>query len=337
MPKNSPLRANIEDRNSDAEELQSQVARTGERHLKIAKALLRRAAKKLRGGEVKAAIADYDQLIDRFGMAVVLPMQMLIVEAYTEKATALIGIGQLQDAVPVLKNAIKLNHRFSEVIRQTMLDLPSGRIIPDEQTTSLFTSDLEVVSGSVVEQERKLADTLADAPGLPDASPMPGLEKPLDLLLASQGVTSPHTRRELIRKIAPLIAAAKPRPKRPKWKTRKGTDRNLTVPEFILKYHKLEIEAGTLTKATLRADRDLYRDFFAWQRHHKLPPELANLPTKKEWNDRQLRERGTPSRSEDIGLYEAARHRAAKPCGAARPGRPSSRRKTADASGPKPV
>lgn len=104
---------------------------------------------------------------------------------------------------------------------------------------------------------------------------------------------------------------------RPPWSERTGDDLALTLPEFILLYFQKERADGTFTMATLRQDRVLYRDFFNYKRHHKLPPELQNIPTKSALNTKWLAEKGTPARSEDIGLYEAARYRA-------KPNRPAS-------------
>jgi hypothetical protein len=110
---------------------------------------------------------------------------------------------------------------------------------------------------------------------------------------------------------------------RPQWKDYKGT---MALPEFVAKAYKAEREAGTLTKATLRGDFELYTDYFTWRRRRHQPAEerwLLELPTKKEKNDKSYAEKGinpaelrvedfSESEREVIRRYEAAKKRGSR-------------------------
>ncbi len=122
----------------------------------------------------------------------------------------------------------------------------------------------------------------------------------------------------------PALRAESAEPARPEWKEAKK--RGDTLPDFIMSAYASEIEAGTLTKATLRADRELYTDYFNWRRRQNLPPELhwlRDLPTQTEMDDQRFAAAGidptevsiedfSPPEREVIRRYEAARKRTAR-------------------------
>ena len=112
----------------------------------------------------------------------------------------------------------------------------------------------------------------------------------------------------------------KPKKPRPQWKDHKG---KMQLPDFVTWAYAAEREAGTLSKATLRADKDLYPDYFTWRRRRHLPSEvhwLRDLPKGTEKRDQQLVEAGvnpapasiddfTPAEQEVIRRYEASKKR----------------------------
>jgi hypothetical protein len=115
-------------------------------------------------------------------------------------------------------------------------------------------------------------------------------------------------------------ATAEPRPT---WQDHKG---KMALPDFVTWAYAAERAAGNLTKATLRADKKLYTDYFNWRRKRDLPPELywlRDLPTKREMNDQLYAESGinpTEVRIEDfseaerevIRRYETAKRRGSR-------------------------
>jgi hypothetical protein len=99
-------------------------------------------------------------------------------------------------------------------------------------------------------------------------------------------------------------------------------NRKETPAEFIKREYAPWVGQG-LTQAHIRhLDRSLYMALHQWLRWHELPPDL-DLPTKKELNDRKLRELGedplkalpskgaalSPEMRESLRLYEVARRR----------------------------
>jgi hypothetical protein len=98
---------------------------------------------------------------------------------------------------------------------------------------------------------------------------------------------------------------------RPKWKP----DLGLTAAQFAAQAYAPEIANGTFDKSLVkREDITLYNRLFrekAWGALAELTQ--AKVPTKSERNTQrliELAERGEqPSRSDDIGLYEARRYR----------------------------
>jgi tetratricopeptide (TPR) repeat protein len=91
------------------------------------------------------------------------------------------------------------------------------------------------------------------------------------------------------------------------WKDSKG---KMALPEFVAKAYAAELEAGTLTKATLRGDFDLYTDYFNWRRKPNLPAEqywLRDLPTKKQWSAKQPEPEPARLEEFDEGTQEAVR------------------------------
>jgi hypothetical protein len=98
---------------------------------------------------------------------------------------------------------------------------------------------------------------------------------------------------------------------RPKWKS----DLGLTAAQFAAQAYAAEFASGTFDKSVIRQDditlyNRLYREK-AWGELAALTE--AHVPTKPERNSQrliELAERGEqPSRSDDIGLYEAGRYR----------------------------
>jgi hypothetical protein len=74
---------------------------------------------------------------------------------------------------------------------------------------------------------------------------------------------------------------------RPGWKDHKD---KMALPEFVAWAYAPERAAGTLSKAMLRGDFELYTDYFNWRRRRNLHTEehwLRDLPTKKEWAAQQ--------------------------------------------------
>jgi hypothetical protein len=99
-------------------------------------------------------------------------------------------------------------------------------------------------------------------------------------------------------------------------------NRKETPAEFIKREYTPWLGKG-LTQAHIRhLDRSLYMALHQWLRWHELPPDL-DLPTKKEMNDRKLRQLGeeplkalpskgatlSPEMRESLRLYEVARRR----------------------------
>jgi hypothetical protein len=111
-------------------------------------------------------------------------------------------------------------------------------------------------------------------------------------------------------------AATRTTEKRPSsWSDAKK--QGITLPVFVTQAYAHEIATGTLTKATLRADRELYTDYFNWRRRRDLPNDehwLRDLPTKKEMLDQQPTEVGIddfdPATQEAVRRYERTMRRA---------------------------
>ena len=107
-----------------------------------------------------------------------------------------------------------------------------------------------------------------------------------------------------------------------KWKEAKKLGE--TLPDFVARVYARERSAGSLSKAKLRSDMDLYTDYFNWRRKPNLPSEvqwLRDLPTKKEYHDHKLAEVGVDVEKLSTGnldlraqetsrLFDAARKRA---------------------------
>jgi hypothetical protein len=93
-------------------------------------------------------------------------------------------------------------------------------------------------------------------------------------------------------------------PRRRQWKFVRQPDE--TLPQFIMREFAPELADGTMTTATLNRYRGLYQDFFNWRRHHDVPPELQNLPTKSQWLRQQVAEgaASSPVRSDEVRRYE---------------------------------
>jgi tetratricopeptide (TPR) repeat protein len=109
----------------------------------------------------------------------------------------------------------------------------------------------------------------------------------------------------------------------PRWYDHKG---EMSLPDFVGWAYAAERQAGTLTQATLRGDKQLYTDYYNWRRRPDLSPEvywLRDLPTKTRRADQALAEVGinptevriddfTAAEQEVIRRYEAARRRTAR-------------------------
>jgi hypothetical protein len=105
------------------------------------------------------------------------------------------------------------------------------------------------------------------------------------------------------------------------WKKAKAAGEKL--PDYVARVYAAERAAGTLSKATLRAGKDLYTDYFTWRRRRHLPPDvhwLRDLPTGTQKRDQQFAEAGinpapasiddfTPAEQEVIRRYEAGKKR----------------------------
>jgi hypothetical protein len=113
----------------------------------------------------------------------------------------------------------------------------------------------------------------------------------------------------------------KPEKPRPQWKDYKG---EMGLADFVPWAFAAERAAGTLCKATLRADKELYTDYFNWRRRPNLPPEqhwLRDLPKRQDVNERRFAEAGIdvakiqvgdfdPETRQAVRLYNTATRRA---------------------------
>ena len=110
--------------------------------------------------------------------------------------------------------------------------------------------------------------------------------------------------------VAAPSAPAKAKP-RPKWENRKGADATLSPPEFVAKHYAAEMVAGTLHRGVIaQEDKPLAVKLASWLRSHPMP-EGIDIPTKPEWNSRQLASLPDNPQSREVGrLLRVARHRA---------------------------
>jgi tetratricopeptide (TPR) repeat protein len=108
------------------------------------------------------------------------------------------------------------------------------------------------------------------------------------------------------------------------WENRKDEDAKLTPPEFIAKHYAAEMAAGTLHRGVIaQEDKPLAVKLASWLRSNPMP-EGVDIPTKPEWNTRQLAKlHDDPAAQEIIRLHEVAKLRAVR---AARVERPTRRR-----------
>jgi hypothetical protein len=98
-----------------------------------------------------------------------------------------------------------------------------------------------------------------------------------------------------------------------KWDRDRLPDENPAT--FAWRAYAEEAKAGTLHRGLIgREDKPLAVKLASWLRTHDMP-EGIDIPTKPEWNERQLAKLGEPPRparirTDQTRLYEAARYRA---------------------------
>jgi hypothetical protein len=96
-----------------------------------------------------------------------------------------------------------------------------------------------------------------------------------------------------------------------KWETDRLPDENPAA--FAWRAYEPEAKAGTLHRGIIYSeDRELHRRLNSWLRSHAMP-EGIDIPTRPEWNDRQVaRGAGLPVVSDEVREYHRARERVAR-------------------------
>jgi ApaG protein len=172
----------------------------------------------------------------------------------------------------------------------------------------------------------------------------------LDVLLPSPAIVTPNAsgERAAVRDAAREATPRQPGAPRPRWESREGDDLKLTPEEFVDMYYAAEkaavtprpvwekngsyankpaefvafayapeMKAGTLHRGVIAQDNpDLAVKLASWLRHNDMPEDI-DIPTKPEWNTRQLdhfKKSGQPVRTARrrtglSRLYDAKRQR----------------------------
>jgi hypothetical protein len=191
-----------------------------------------------------------------------------------------------------------------EVERQRLdavkrVDQEEDRKRLDAASIGLGDSNIPSYTGDMTTQAARLE---AAAEILRESFPAERVERALQYLVAADAARETTSQ------------SAKGTP-RLKWENDRQPDENPAA--FAWRAYAAEASAGKLHRGVIHAeDPPLYWKLTVWLRSHSMPEEI-DIPTKPEWNTRQLAEAGAPVkpgrrfiRTEQARLYDAARYRA---------------------------
>jgi hypothetical protein len=142
-----------------------------------------------------------------------------------------------------------------------------------------------------------------------DLPPMPA---PIDLNHEAEnlGLSRTDALKLLQREAAQQAAQRKPGTRRLKWEKDARSDENPAA--FAWRAYQAEAKAGTLHRGVIgREDKDLAVKLGNWLRTHDMP-EGIDIPTKPEWNTRELPKLGGKAERSVLRLYEVAKKRKGK-------------------------
>jgi tetratricopeptide (TPR) repeat protein len=313
------------------------------------------SAHEIRSGAL-AGLGDFDQALAAAERAIELDRDYSA-NAHARRADALAGLGHLEDALKALELACEISPSWSRAHAARAWALSCIGRLEDAVTAIQLTCDLEpefIRSPEGRELLLRIGESKSSAYTGRHEGPV-GDETAI-LQAASDLLSRIYPRERVEKALGDLAADAarettsrsatvQPRPprlhaaeagenatdersggkvgdiaqptKRPEWKDYKG---KMALPDFVKWAYSAEINAGTLNKATLRGDNDLYTDYFNWRRRPNLPADvhwLRDLPTEKEWKAQHPAPEPEPARLEDfnsatqeaVRLYQRTRQR----------------------------
>jgi tetratricopeptide (TPR) repeat protein len=245
------------------------------------------------------AIAAYDDLLARFGTATELPMREPISCALINKGAELGLLDRFEESIAAWHEALivepdtEKRRALVSIIQQTgeLISLIYQEALNKElaeaesdDSTEFDLDEEQYYNEEIMDKEESLESFTARK-----RVTVAQLEEIVDNWNASNSELTKRDNRDRAR---------------PKWDTDREQDED--PARFAARAYAHEVAAGTLHRGIIhREDPSLYRALYNWlARGNKLPDDF-DLPTKSEWNDRQVAKGiSLPARSEDLKGYE---------------------------------